>query len=490
VWLPVDLLSAAAAAPLNIQVSFSGIMNHPTDLSNQLTNFTSIPYLSIQPDWYNVISDARNHTNTAIPSLKEVNLPSHIHIIPTPLPPLKFWLSSSVYNEDEEKSKHIEGEVSVSLENNEIKLQPSAEFSVTLTMNNHLLVECKETGAAAEILPQIKTLGNLVKQNTEIFTADISSDGNQAAIGSVDGSIKLFNLNSSSAEITEFKGHVGDINLVKFFPSNQVLLSTGADLQIKIWSIPSSKCILTLSAHSRSVNAIQLIQRGKYFMTGSKDGTIKLFDCAQSKPLESYCSVAEAEKSKGISTSEINDMIIYDELSSAINTNKTDNNSIPESIRNTIVVAAYEDGSIRGYLLNNPSSPLFSIRLGSQFHLTAVAKGPVDNSILVASEVGHIIAIDLKSSNVLFAVRRDDARIHRILSHYNPNNLNLFLVANSVGAVSEFQFTSTNTQSIQIVRELSGAEAEIVFDATMNAATNQLLTVSAGAARLYGPINQ
>jgi len=44
-------------------------------------------------------------------------------------------------------------------------------------------------------------------------------------------------------------GHVGDIFTAKFFPSGLVVLSAGADTQLKVWSAETGACAATISGH-------------------------------------------------------------------------------------------------------------------------------------------------------------------------------------------------------------------------------------------------
>ena len=45
-------------------------------------------------------------------------------------------------------------------------------------------------------------------------------------------------------------GHYGDVYSCRFFPSGVVILSGGADTQLKIWSAETGQCAATLTGHS------------------------------------------------------------------------------------------------------------------------------------------------------------------------------------------------------------------------------------------------
>jgi len=46
------------------------------------------------------------------------------------------------------------------------------------------------------------------------------------------------------------EGHYGDVYTCRFFPSGIVILSGGADTQLKIWSAETGKCAATLTGHT------------------------------------------------------------------------------------------------------------------------------------------------------------------------------------------------------------------------------------------------
>jgi proteasomal ATPase-associated factor 1 len=53
----------------------------------------------------------------------------------------------------------------------------------------------------------------------------------------------------------------------KFFPSGQVLLSSGSDRQIKLWNLLDGACAATLKGHVLGVTGIDFIDRGRNFIS-------------------------------------------------------------------------------------------------------------------------------------------------------------------------------------------------------------------------------
>jgi len=65
-------------------------------------------------------------------------------------------------------------------------------------------------------------------------------------------------------------GHYGDIYCCRWFPSVKVVLSSGADLRIKIWSSDTGECAGTLVGHTKAVTDLAIIDRGRNIISVSK----------------------------------------------------------------------------------------------------------------------------------------------------------------------------------------------------------------------------
>jgi len=48
-------------------------------------------------------------------------------------------------------------------------------------------------------------------------------------------------------------GHYGDVYACRFFPSGIVILSGGADMQLKIWSAETGQCAATMTGHTQGI---------------------------------------------------------------------------------------------------------------------------------------------------------------------------------------------------------------------------------------------
>ncbi len=135
-----------------------------------------------------------------------------------------------------------------------------------------------------------------IKNNTSIFKfighhGDItglaySPDGKFIASSSMDGTIKLWNLSNKSLE-QSFIGSGKTIGFLSLaFSPNGRFLAGGthqgsADKHvIEIWDTQDLKHIRTLNKHDAAVTSVRFSANGQQLVSGSMDGTIKVWDVA------------------------------------------------------------------------------------------------------------------------------------------------------------------------------------------------------------------
>ena len=82
-----------------------------------------------------------------------------------------------------------------------------------------------------------------------------------------------------------FKGHSDWINSVAFSPEGQYILSGSSDGTLKLWNVSTGKEVKTFKGHSDGVRSVAFSPDGKYALSGSDDRTIKLWDVTTGKTL-------------------------------------------------------------------------------------------------------------------------------------------------------------------------------------------------------------
>ena len=79
-------------------------------------------------------------------------------------------------------------------------------------------------------------------------------------------------------EILTISGHSDAVNSVCFSPDGKYVLSGSRDGTAKLWSLPNGDELKTFSGHSGAVNSVCFSPDGKYVLSGSDDATMKLWD--------------------------------------------------------------------------------------------------------------------------------------------------------------------------------------------------------------------
>jgi WD repeat-containing protein 61 len=98
---------------------------------------------------------------------------------------------------------------------------------------------------------------------------------NRMALACGDSSIKIIDTETHKMQF-EFKAHEKSCNVVKFHPTNNLLLSGGWDAHLNIWN-ESFELIKSIPAHNFAVYSIEFSPNNTLFATGSRDKSIKVW---------------------------------------------------------------------------------------------------------------------------------------------------------------------------------------------------------------------
>ncbi len=137
---------------------------------------------------------------------------------------------------------------------------------------------------------ELRTLsGHGARVNTVVF----SPDGKVLASGSSDHLIKLWNVETGE-ELKNIEGHSDWVFSVKFSPDGKVLASGSRDKTVKLWNIETGREIKTLTGHADTVMSIVFALDGKTLASGSLDKTIKLWSVTGGQEIKSFAGHSES----------------------------------------------------------------------------------------------------------------------------------------------------------------------------------------------------
>lgn len=108
--------------------------------------------------------------------------------------------------------------------------------------------------------------------NCPVYSVVLDSARNQACSGSMDSTVRVWNLQTGECQHT-LTGHASLVGLLGLSPS--YLVSAAADSTLRIWDPDTGELRNTLAAHT---GAITCFQHDEFKVLSGSDGTLKMWD--------------------------------------------------------------------------------------------------------------------------------------------------------------------------------------------------------------------
>ncbi|CEI98398.1 hypothetical protein RMCBS344292_12507 [Rhizopus microsporus] len=297
-------------------------------------------------------------------------------------------------------------------------------------------MECSELGAKDIIVYGPKD-EIILAEKARPACVDVSPNGRLFATAS--GS-EVFLGNLSEAKVqTILKGHLSDVTAVQFFPSNLVLLTGGADFQLKIWSVIDGSNPVTLRGHTSA---------------SSRDGTIKLWNCGTASVIATL----------GKYQCPVNKIVLAKLPSSYQPASKESLDPVEVGTEDKMIIAALGNGSIRGFHLGTKSE-IFASPTGPSA-LTALVYDETLDIVFAGSESGQITAYSLEKGleEPVAQWQRNKFPVTSLAIKLSKNGERVLCVASADGALYETSALSSlkTGSSIRVEIEYTGNELESV----------------------------
>ncbi|RKP30229.1 WD40 repeat-like protein [Metschnikowia bicuspidata] len=130
------------------------------------------------------------------------------------------------------------------------------------------------------------------------------TNSNILASGSDDLTIRLWNVASKSS-ICTLKKHTYHVSALQFNSKGNVLVSSSADETIVVWDLAQGRSLRTLAAHSDPVSSISLSPDDTLIASASHDGLMRLFDTETGQCLKTLVYNSASHGTATASTSEV-----------------------------------------------------------------------------------------------------------------------------------------------------------------------------------------
>lgn len=145
--------------------------------------------------------------------------------------------------------------------------------------------EKPKTEKPPEQAPQLAVLERKITGNkTWIYSVAVSPDGKWAASGSLDGRVKIWDLDTGRYRVT--RGEVTYANYtVAITPDEKRILSAG-EKQIQVWDPGSGREVSQLEGHKSAVWSVLALRDNARALSGGLDNTLRLWDLTSGENLK------------------------------------------------------------------------------------------------------------------------------------------------------------------------------------------------------------
>ena len=113
----------------------------------------------------------------------------------------------------------------------------------------------------------------------------VTPDGEQIVSGSMDDTIKVWDLQSGRL-LRSLKGHSFGVYSVAVTPDGKKVVSGSGDHTVKVWDLQSGRLLRSLE-HTNSVFALAVTPDGSQVISGSQDSTLQVWDLQSGRLLRS-----------------------------------------------------------------------------------------------------------------------------------------------------------------------------------------------------------
>ena len=151
-------------------------------------------------------------------------------------------------------------------------------YLLNLRSENPVLHQANVDDTLRTVL-SFRYFSRVLRDHTDrVWTIDFSSDRHTMASGSLDGTIRVWDLLHPEAQPIVMRGHENWVTSIAFSPDGQMLLSGGDDKTVRLWDLRQANAKPTIFNHSDRVWSVAFSRDGHTIASGGQDKTVNLWD--------------------------------------------------------------------------------------------------------------------------------------------------------------------------------------------------------------------
>ncbi|MCE9534160.1 MAG: WD40 repeat domain-containing protein [Planctomycetes bacterium] len=134
-----------------------------------------------------------------------------------------------------------------------------------------------------------KPLYALTEREKPINCLAFSSDGEWVAMGSTDGSVRIWDIAKNERPLGgDMPVHQKGLGDLVFTPDKKTLITGDEEGEIKIWNLAKKEAVKTFVAHKGGLLAISMSPDGKRFVTVGQNGEMRLWSVDKGEKLKEW----------------------------------------------------------------------------------------------------------------------------------------------------------------------------------------------------------
>ena len=112
-----------------------------------------------------------------------------------------------------------------------------------------------------------------------VRSVEFSRDGKWLVSAGEDRTARIWSMDASQPSRILGGGHSAALSSATFSPDGTLIATSSADRTIRVWNAASGRPLAVLRWHGDAVNRVQFSADGRWLLSASDDGTVKLGQC-------------------------------------------------------------------------------------------------------------------------------------------------------------------------------------------------------------------